>query len=125
MPYSLRLRCTACSRASCPIVLGQCGVWYWRSHRSDADYKWTWPLKMRGTSLSRATARGTLWLWVYSSSERDAMHGTHRCRSVCASSSDHAHSKSSVGMPGVPTTVSSLENFVESLDGIHFGKVTG
>ena len=28
-------------------------------------------------------------------------------------------------MPGVPTTVSSLENFVESLDGIHFGKVTG
>src|SRR5215510_7694889 len=65
------------------------------------------------------------WLWVYPSSERDAMRGTRRCRSACASSSDHAHSKSSVGMPGVPTTVSSLENFVESLDGIHFGKVTG
>jgi hypothetical protein len=53
------------------------------------------------------------------------MRDTRRCRSVCASSSDHAHSKSSVGMPGVPTTVSSLENFVESLDGIYLGKVTG
>jgi hypothetical protein len=28
-------------------------------------------------------------------------------------------------MPGVPATVPSLENFVESLDDIHIGKLTG
>src|SRR5262244_1568460 len=39
--------------------------------------------------------------------------------------SDHAYIQCSISMPGVPTTVSSREDSVESRDAIHFGKVTG
>jgi len=38
---------------------------------------------------------------------------------------DHPHIQIPIGMPGVPAAVASCADFMETLDAIHFGEVTG